>query len=756
MLCLLLILALDPTFGGFSTKTTSHHDISRKNVISSSTAYIHKHGDHQLTNLYKPSYVFTTPEPPRKISKEDLNLSVKFGLKRLEQRTGKEKDQLRRKLFVKRGSSASLHNRFFRSSPKIRRQADRGFVASMASKQLMDNFRLPTVNAGSTLSDFDMKGTEVGDQCPEEPSCAADYPYRTFDGSCNNLATPSLGQTGSPYTRKLAALYADGIMEPRVAKSGSELPSARVVSYNIVPSSDVPSEINTRNVMQWGQFTDHDLTFTPLHKIEDDSGGEGEQGVMCCTEDGKGVLPSGESNEACFPIPIFASDPFFGKFGQRCMDFVRSEFSQSRGCKFGAAEQINQITHFHDSSNVYGATEEEAQRLREFRGGLLRVYIRNGQEMLPLRIPLHPEGCLEGGVNRNCMFDAGDERVNEQPGLTTYHTVWMREHNRLARELANINPHWNDEILFQEARRILVAEAQHITYNEWLPIILGKRLMEQLGIQPLSQGYRAGGYDPAVDPSVTNSFATAAFRFGHSLITRSLALHSEQHGSGTELLKDHFFNTSLVTTGKLDQLLVGLDRHQAVRMDNALTDQVTERLFETVAGRGMDLAALNIQRGRDHGLPGYNAFREVCGLRRARSFEDFADLVPIHLVQRMKTLYENVDDVDLFIGGISEFHAEGSILGPTFQCIVGEQFKALQYGDRFFYDSYTAGANPAPFSSLQLQEIRKATLARIHCDNGDNVKYSQPDVFRVDGARNPVVRCDSAKIPTLNLHHWKR
>ena len=72
------------------------------------------------------------------------------------------------------------------------------------------------------------------------------------------------------------------------------------------------------------------------------------------------------------------------------------------------------------------------------------------------------------------MYFLGDSRVNEQPDLALTHTIWMREHNRLVRELSLLNPGWNDETLFQEARRIVIAEIQHITYNEWLPIIIGK------------------------------------------------------------------------------------------------------------------------------------------------------------------------------------------------------------------------------------------------------------------------------------------
>ena len=81
----------------------------------------------------------------------------------------------------------------------------------------------------------------------------------------------------------------------------------------------------------------------------------------------------------------------------------------------------------------------------------------------------------------------------------------------------------------------------------------------------------------------------------------------------------------------------------------------------------MDLVALNIQRGRDHGLPGYNAFREVCGYGRVSSFDLLTDLIPVKIVERLKLLYTHVDDVDLFVGGISETAEKESMLGNAQQ-----------------------------------------------------------------------------------------
>lgn len=95
-------------------------------------------------------------------------------------------------------------------------------------------------------------------------------------------------------------------------------------------------------------------------------------------------------------------------------------------------------------------------------------------------------------------------------GLLAMHTIWIREHNRIARELRKINPHWEGDVLFHEARKIVGAELQHITFKHWLPYVLGPKGMDMLG--------QYQGYDPTVNPSISNVFATAALRFGHSII----------------------------------------------------------------------------------------------------------------------------------------------------------------------------------------------------------------------------------------------
>jgi peroxidase len=174
--------------------------------------------------------------------------------------------------------------------------------------------------------------------------------------------------------------------------------------------------------------------------------------------------------------------------------------------------QVNQATHYLDGSQIYGFTVKKSAILRSFDHGQLETTVKHKRDFLP--VSHKPSDDCQLSDDSSVCFISGDSRVNINPQLTVMHTLWMREHNRVAKELAEMNPRWDDERLFQEARRIVIAEIQHITYNEWLPLVLGKKYFKK--IQKYSQ------YNDKVDASVSNSFATAAVRGLYSLMDGKL------------------------------------------------------------------------------------------------------------------------------------------------------------------------------------------------------------------------------------------
>lgn len=584
--------------------------------------------------------------------------------------------------------------------------------------------------------------------CEEEPlgACNPRSPFRTLSGRCNNLRRPNLGKVGHSFRRVLPGLYEDGVSAPRSRSvTGAPLPSPRLVSFTVHGDLSHPHQRYTMMLMQLGQFVDHDIAHTPLS--------EGPDGatLRCRACDSPRRI-----NKECFPIPIPANDPHFPSVSRKnpnipqCLPFTRSMSGQRT---LGSREQINQVTPYMDLSTVYGSDDCAREELRIFRGGQLNMSAHPaGAQFKPLLSEV--DGAADCISSNGRCFIAGDTRVSEQPGLTSMHTIMSREHNRIARSLQSVNPHWDDERLFQEARRIVGARYQRIVYTEFIPRTLGWESVSHWGLHLLDEGYY-NGYDANCDVGSFNEFATAAFRFGHTLLPPVLKLVGPAYDElGGLKLTDAFFNSqTLYRRDRLDQLLRGLLSTPMENFDNHVTDMVTKHLFEAkkVPFSGLDLVAINLQRGRDHGLRTYNDYRAFCGLTRARTWSDLEGHIPQTALRSIAGVYRDVEDVDVFTGGLSEFPLAGAVVGPTFSCLLGFQFQRLRRCDRFWHEN---GDPVVRFTPDQLAQIRKASLAKIICENSDTTRFITRKVLDVyDPFLNPRVSCGS--IPDIDLSFWK-
>ena len=218
---------------------------------------------------------------------------------------------------------------------------------------------------------------------------------------------------------------------------------------------------------------------------------------------------------------------------------------------------------------------------------------------------------------------AGDERVNEQIHLTLLHTLYVRDHNRIATGLGQLNPHWDDERIYQETRHIVAGVTQHITLNEFLPLLLGDDLVNRYNLTE-SHGYW-NGYDPDVHMGPSHGFSVGAFRFGHTFIQGFVRRYNKYHEFlGEDLLRNLLRQPFIVyEPGKLDELIIGMLNTPSQTFDPFITQEVSGHLFQQPEMMfGLDLPAINLQRGREQALPGYNIWREWCGLPRAQTFED--------------------------------------------------------------------------------------------------------------------------------------
>lgn len=199
-------------------------------------------------------------------------------------------------------------------------------------------------------------------------------------------------------------------------------------------------------------------------------------------------------------------------------------------------------------------------------------------------------------------------------------TIWMRHHNNVARRLKQVMSSWNDTTVFEETRKIIGAQLQHIAYNEYLPAILGTQIMNQFDLKPRPTGQYYTKYDAKIKPQIRNAFSAAAYRFGHSMISD----HITEKKSGwtiNHLLHTVFLKSDLVYNGGVDAITKGLYMSPAYKTDKEMTREVTRHMFETAPKNGMDLAAINVQRGRDHGIQDYNTWKLACGLGLSADFD---------------------------------------------------------------------------------------------------------------------------------------
>jgi peroxidase len=507
---------------------------------------------------------------------------------------------------------------------------------------------------------------------------AIDLPseFRTIDGTGNNVAQPQWGSAEQPFLRFAPVDYADGASTP----AGPTRPSARAISNALCATSG--AKPNTRGasdfVWQWGQFLDHDLDLTPVADP---------------------VEP--------FDVAVPSGDPFFdpAKTGAVKIGLDRSFFMTVNGIR----EQVNEITAYIDASNVYGSDSDRAFALRD-PDGTGRLLTSAGN-----LLPFNTEGLANAPTAHDpSFFVAGDFRANEQVGLTTMHTLFVREHNHWADAIKASNPQLTGDQIYESARVIVAAEIQAITYREFLPVLLGSRAIP-----------RYEGYDARTNAGIANEFATSAYRFGHSMLSATL-LRLDRKGKpiaegNLPLAKAFFTPDLLIKEGGIDPIIRGLASQQAQQIDPELVDDVRNFLFGAPGAGGFDLASLNLQRGRDHGLASYNKTRIAYGLKPAKRF---SDLTKDKAIQKgLASVYADPDQIDLWIGSLCEPPFADAMVGETLAVLLRHQFLRLRRGDRFWYERYLT----PELRTL----IERQTLAVIIRRNTEIGRELQDNVFLV-------------------------
>ncbi|UWQ20268.1 peroxidase family protein [Jannaschia sp. W003] len=387
----------------------------------------------------------------------------------------------------------------------------------------------------------------------------------------------------------------------------------------------------------WGQFIDHDMTLV--------------------SDRGEEIMDS-----SAFPHGVH-----------------RSEYRHDSGAD-GPREYANIVTPEIDGSMIYGSTAGRAADLRAFEGG--RLAMREGADgeydLLPLAADDQVMAGNEDGEDDGIAL-AGDVRASENPNLLSLHTLWAREHNHWADRLAAENPDWTDQELYEAARSVVEYEIQKITYEEWLPRLLGEAAPADLD------------HDPDVDTSVSLEFSTAAFRFGHTLVASSLERRDDDgtmSEGGAVSLMDAFFDPSLVNGHGIDELLRGMGAQSAEALDAKVVDDLNFFLTTPEGVAGFSLPALNLMRSADHGMGSYVDVRAaLLGDIDPAALDptDFSVITPdAELQAQLASVYGTVHEVDLWVGGLAEAPAPGAMTGPLFTHIIAGQFSAAARGDETF------------------------------------------------------------------------
>ncbi len=522
--------------------------------------------------------------------------------------------------------------------------------------------------------------------------------------------------------------------ENLIAPSGNIFENPRVISNTIVDQTNTlaTNPVDASDwIWQWGQFIDHDTD------LNEGPGAGGEVLIFETGEAGLGITTEG-------------FDPITGGVPIVRVPSVE-EVPSSDGLNGFRSGLTNELTHLIDGSNIYGSTDETAEALRDPSnpGRLLTqtvdITLPNGtqvtEELLPFADDVGPDVAVAsgplGGGSEDILFAAGDPRPNENNGLTAVHNLLVREHNRRAAQIEAIladgdlnggndltdlrdaylaaNPDSDEaDFVFEQTREIVVAQYQKITYEDWAPLLVGEGFtplaadpgtpLGDAGLNVLGGGFGiapySGTFDPTVDPRVTEEFANAVFRLGHTQLAEDIIRIDPVTGIAIEPLSlfDTGFNPTEIfdeatgTGSGVDSLLIGLTAQQANDIDEDIVDGVRNGLPNLPTG-GFDLATINLLRSRETGVGTLNETRPLIGLAPLESFDeifalesDAFDDEGNSVAAQFAAVYDDIGDVELWIGSIAESEVNGGLLGPTSNLIVSDQLQRSRDADPFFYE----------------------------------------------------------------------
>ena len=497
----------------------------------------------------------------------------------------------------------------------------------------------------------------------------------SYDGSGHHPTAPLRNSAGSAFSRYPVNSYTDGMHTMR-----TDLPNARTISNQVIWDQVNGGETFDPTgysgfMYAWGQFLTHELA-------------------------------SERTGGASIPVVVTAGDTNLTPGSS--IPVSRAQVAAGTGINGIAAQPINDVTGWVDGSVVYGIAYPPG--VTPVSGFTNPILLREGGSNATSGKLSTTNNGLYGPIDpATGQFTFGDPRGSENPDLMSIQTLFIREHNWHATRLAQLHPDWTGEQIYQRARSIVIAEEQVITYKEWLPKVLGATAIPSYT-----------GFNPSIDASIKIEFAAAALRFGHSIVSGAQDRVDEQ-GNVTEALTlgQAFFLTpaQFERNGGADGFLRKLASDIMNELDVHIIEDLRNLLDDPPAA--LDLAATNIQRGRDLGLPSLNQMRTALGLTPYTAFNQIT--LDTTVSTALQTAYTNINNIDLWVGGLAENRVAGAIVGETFRTIMIDQFTKLRDGDNQWYENQ-------PWTPGDLTWLRNTTLSDIILRNTNTVRM-QADAF---------------------------
>ncbi|CAB4055922.1 DUOX [Lepeophtheirus salmonis] len=489
-----------------------------------------------------------------------------------------------------------------------------------------------------------------------------------YDGWYNNMAHPNWGSVDSPLIRKTPPYYDDGVyMMPETNVPSPRSLSEAFMKYSADIEPQARGSVMNRTALLafFGQVVSSEILMASQCK------------------------------------------------GRRFMPFYRASYDTSTGQSPNRPrEQLNKMTSWIDGSFIYSSQEAWVSVMRSFVNGSFKT-MNTSSNYPPYnleRVPLfnQPSPHILRSLSPERMFVLGDPRTNQNPAFLAFGILFYRMHNVLANRILEKHPKWSDEDIFQAARRWNIEHHRLRIFTG----IHGDSLPEY------------SGYKVYLHPGISNVFQSAAFRYGHTLIPPGIYRRGDKchfkpdkNGGAALRLCSTWWNAQgiMESTGDastaVEDILRGLSSQISEKEDNILCSDVRNKLFGPMEFSRRDLAALNIMRGRDNGLPDYNTVRTYFGLPRVSNWSQINEekyKKDPELFERLESLYgeDCLDHIDVYIGGMLE-SSYGP--GPLFKAIIKEQFERLRDSDRFWFEN----TENKFFTTKEIEEIRQIKLSDV-------------------------------------------